>query len=85
MAYDSATGEFCSYYSKNLDVKFHGTGDVFASAFCGAVAKKKPLPDALKTAVDFTIACIEKSMGDSEHTYGVRFEECLAEIADNRG
>lgn len=85
MAYDSATGEICSYYSKNLDVKFHGTGDVFASAFCGAVAKKKPLPDALKTAVDFTVACIEKSMGDSEHTYGVRFEECLAEIADNRG
>lgn len=83
MAYDSASGDFCSYYSKNIDAKFHGTGDIFASTLCGALAKKKALPDALKTAVDYTVACIERSIGDGEHTYGVRFEECLSMLTNN--
>lgn len=83
MAYDSKTGEFYSYFNKNINVKFHGTGDIFASAFCGAAAKKCSLPAALKTAVDFTVACIERSIGDDEHLYGVRFEECLGLLAGN--
>lgn len=84
MAYDSASGKFYSYYSKNINVKFHGTGDIFASTLCGAIAKKQTLPDTLKTAVDYTVACIERSIGDDEHTYGVRFEECLSMLTDKQ-
>lgn len=82
MAYDSVTGEFCSYYRENLDVKFHGTGDVYASTMCGALALGKGLRDAIAIAVDYTVECIKRSMGDDEHKYGVRFEECIPYLTD---
>ena len=67
MAYDSKNGKFCSYYRENLDVKFHGTGDVYSSAMCGALALGKSLEESIKIAVDYTVACIAGSMGDTEH------------------
>ncbi len=77
IAYDSKEDSFCSYYRENLDVKFHGTGDIYASAMCGSLALGRSLALSVRTAVDFTVECIEKSMGDDEHPYGVRFEECI--------
>ncbi len=80
MGYDSVSGEFFSYYRENIDAKFHGTGDVYSSAMCGALALGKTLSESVKLAVDYTVACIKRSVGDSEHTYGVRFEECIPEL-----
>ncbi|MBO4770749.1 MAG: pyridoxamine kinase [Clostridia bacterium] len=79
VAYDGR--DYTEYYSDNLDAKFHGTGDVWASAFCGAVALKKDLYTSLRIAVDFTVSCIRRSIGDDEHRYGVRFEESIGELA----
>jgi pyridoxine kinase len=82
IAYDSRTGEFSSYFSENLPVKFHGTGDIYASTMCGALALGRSLPDALRIAVEYTVACIRQSVGDDEHPYGVRFEECIPTLID---
>ncbi len=82
MAYDSRTKEFFSYYSENLDIKLHGTGDIFASTLCGSLALGRDLLLSMKTAVDFTVECIRRSIGDDEHKYGARFEECIGYLTD---
>jgi hypothetical protein len=28
------------------------------------------------------VACIKQSIGDDEHTYGVRFEECIPTLVE---
>lgn len=78
MAYDSTTDTYASYFSENLPESFHGTGDVFSSALCGALVRGQSMEKALKTAVDFTVQSIRISSADSEcPRYGVRFESAL--------
>ncbi len=78
MAYDSRTKTYTSYFSKNLPVSFHGTGDVFSSALCGALVRGQAMEQALKTAVDFTVNAIQISAQDPDlPRYGVRFEAAL--------
>ncbi len=78
MAYDSKTDTFASYFSDNLPQSFHGTGDVFSSALCGALVRGQEMEQALKTAVDFTVQAIRISSEDPElPRYGVRFEAAL--------
>ncbi len=77
VSYCADTGVFEEYFAEHLPVKTHGTGDVFASSMFGALMNGKSLCDAMKTAVEFTTACIRATMGDATHWYGVRFEECL--------
>ncbi len=76
--YDSQTGEFGEYFTEQLPVAMHGTGDVYASAFTGAYMNGKSLIDAASLACDFTCACIKATMDDIEnHWYSVKFEKCL--------
>lgn len=82
IAYDSRNNTFVSYYNENLPVKFHGTGDIYASVMCGALALGKGLEYSIQIAVDFTVECIKRSIGDDEHKYGVRFEECIPYLTD---
>ncbi|MEE0928294.1 MAG: pyridoxamine kinase [Acutalibacteraceae bacterium] len=58
----------------------HGTGDVYASAFVGALMQGNSLFDAAKIAADFTLLCIKNTVDHSDHWYGVRFETCLSEL-----
>ncbi|MBQ7125254.1 MAG: pyridoxamine kinase [Clostridia bacterium] len=82
MAYDSETKTFSSYFRENIDRKFHGTGDIFASTMCGALSLGKDLDYAIKVAVDFSVECIIRSLNDKDHPYGVRFEECIPYLTD---
>ena len=67
-----------SYYEHQKIAKgCHGTGDIYASAFVGALLGGKPAYDAAKLAADYTVLCIENTQGDSSHWYGVKFEPCL--------
>lgn len=77
VALDGATGKFTEYYRENIPVSYHGTGDTFSSALVGELTKGEPMETALKTAVDFTVACIQATVADKSHWYGVRFEDCL--------
>jgi len=80
MAYNSETKEFFSYYNEKVPVSFHGTGDIFASSFTGALMNNKSVEESLKVAVDFTLECIKKTMKDeSRNWYGVNFEEAIPE------
>lgn len=57
---------------------FHGTGDIFSAACAGAMVRGKGLPDALRLAADFTLACIQATQRDPNAPwYGVEFEKAL--------
>lgn len=80
VGYDSESGEFTEYFSENLPVQCHGTGDVFSSVFFGSLLREKSLYDSMKIAVDNTVGCIRHTMGDDNHWYGVKFEECIPDL-----
>ena len=66
------------YYShKYIEKSFHGTGDVYSSCFFGYYLKHNDLFKAAKLAANFTLKCIEETIKDESHTYGVEFEKLL--------
>lgn len=73
-------GKLSYYEHKKIAKGCHGTGDVYASAFMGALMKGKTLEEAAKIAADYTVLCIEKTQGDPTHWYGVKFETALADL-----
>ena len=76
--YDSIKGEFKYYFNKRVPLLFHGTGDIFASSFFGAVINGLDMYEASCVAVDYTLLAIENTIEDAkEHWYGVHFEKAL--------
>ena len=73
-------GMYTYYEHKKIAGGCHGTGDVFASAFTGALANDMSAVDAAKIAADFTVSCIENTIDDKDHWYGVKFEPVLGEL-----
>ena len=67
-------GESRYYEHRKIAKGCHGTGDVYASAFVGALVNGFSPYDAAVLAADYTVACIEITQGDAEHWYGVKFE-----------
>lgn len=59
----------------------HGTGDVYASAFVGALMAGKSTYDSAVIAADYTVKCIENTQDDPDHWYGVKFEPLLGDYA----
>ncbi len=57
---------------------FHGTGDLFASVFAGAILRGKSTFDAAALAADIVCAAIKETPDD--HWYGVAFERALPEL-----
>ncbi len=58
----------------------HGTGDIYASAFVGALVRGKDAYTAAKIAADYTVACIEATAAESNHWYGAKFEPVLMKL-----
>jgi len=56
----------------------HGTGDVFASVFAGAVVRGRPAAEAAALAADIVCESIEKT--DPDHWYGVSFEAAIPRL-----
>ena len=75
-------GEMNYYEHKRISKGCHGTGDVYASAFTGAVLRGKTLFEAAKIAADYTVACIENTQDDPTHWYGVKFETALPKLME---
>lgn len=76
MSYDSESGKYFSYFRERIPESFHGTGDVFASTFLGALMRERSVGDSLKIATDFTVECIKATLDNpQERKYGVNFEE----------
>ena len=79
-AYNGETHEITYYFRDLINGMFHGTGDVFASSFAGAMTLGKSVDEAGKIAVDFTVDAIAKTIDDKSHWYGVKFELALPEL-----
>ena len=60
----------------------HGTGDIYASAFTGALMNDKSIYEAAKIAADYTVKCIINTQGDADHWYGAKFETALRDLMD---
>ena len=69
-------------YNEKIDYVSHGTGDVFASAFVGSTMLGKSTTSAAKIAGEFTKRAIEKTIGDENHKYGVKFEQVILELPE---
>ena len=81
--YDSVNDRYFYYFNQHLPASFHGTGDIFASALLGALAKGKNMDDALKVAVDYTVECIRITLENPDHVwYGVEFESALPKLIE---
>ena len=73
--YDKSAGEG-RYALPQAEGLFHGSGDVFAAAFTGCLARGKTAEEALRLAADFTTASIFRTARtNDERRYGLRFEE----------
>ena len=67
-------------YNDKIDYISHGTGDVFASAFVGSIMRGKSPAQAAQIAGEFTKRAIEKTVGDENHKYGVKFEQVILDL-----
>ena len=74
------SGELWCYSQQKIAKSYHGTGDIFASAFVGSCARGKTRREAVKIAADFTAACVRRTYENPAHWYGVKFEPVLPEL-----
>lgn len=66
------------YFSERIKRNFHGTGDIYSSAFTGALLSGLSVFDSAKIAVDFTVDSMKRTLDFAEaHGYGVFFEQAL--------
>lgn len=70
-----ADGEFSEVWAKKLPQRFHGTGDLFASAFTALYLQGSGLTEACEAAGNLVAAGINAT--DGSHIYGVNFEYAL--------
>lgn len=81
--YDGETEKTYYYDRDTIDVAFHGTGDTFSSVLCAGLTRGYSIEKAIQIAVDFTVLAIQKTLPDKEnHSYGVKFEECIPELIE---
>lgn len=82
-AYDSVNDEFYFSFREHIDAGVHGTGDIFASVFTGAIALGKDIRQALHISVNYTADCIEETIPEIEEMwYGSCFEPCLGKLIE---
>ena len=69
--------EISYYFHERLPKNSHGTGDVFASAFTGALIHGRTMIEAAGLAADFTVLAMKHTFTDETHWYGTKFEKAL--------
>ena len=70
--------------SENVQGFFHGSGDVFASAFVGALARGKNEDNAIRLASDFVSASIRRTaIAGTDTRFGLAFEEEIFTFLQN--
>jgi len=74
-------GENWQYYAHpKVGKNYHGTGDMFAAAFTGALMQGKTKLEASKIAADFVCKAIGYTQENPAHWYGVKFEMALPDL-----
>lgn len=82
-------GEYSYYEHKKISNGCHGTGDIYASSFTGALLNGKSAYESAKIAADYVLECIkltQASDADGEkHWYGAKFEPVLYKLIQSLG
>lgn len=73
-------GRSIRYSHAKLAQNCHGTGDLFAAAFTGALVRGKPAQEAARLAADFTLECMKVTLAENTRRYGVMFEPVLSQL-----
>ena len=73
-------GVYTYYEHEKIAGGCHGTGDVYASAFVGALVRGKTAYAAAKIAADYTVACSRHTATLDNHWYGAAFEPVLGQL-----
>lgn len=78
---ECATGKYFRCDTPKQPASYHGTGDIFSSAFLGGIMNDKSMDEALQIACDYTAKCIETTIANpASRSYGVDFETVLPEL-----
>ncbi len=71
-------GKAAYYFTEKIKRNFHGTGDIYSSAFAAGYLLGKSAFAAASIAADFTVACMKNTLPfQDEHRYGVFFEKTI--------
>lgn len=73
-------GNYAYYQHEKLSNSCHGTGDIYASAFVGALVRGKSAYDAARIAADYTVECIKETARLENHWYGAAFEPVILKL-----
>ncbi len=73
-------GQYSYYEHEKLPNSTHGTGDIYASAFVGALMRGKTAFQAAKIAADYAVTCIRDTTNYPNHWYGAAFEPSIPSL-----
>ena len=76
-------GCYAYYEHEKLPNSCHGTGDIYASAFVGALMHGKSAYDAAAVAANYTMECIKATAKVDNHWYGAAFEPVLNKLIES--
>lgn len=66
------------YFTEKIARNFHGTGDIFSSAFVAAYMRGNDALLSASVAADYTVEAMKRTLPyQNEHGYGVFFEQAL--------
>lgn len=76
--------EYSYYEHDKISNGCHGTGDIYASAFTGALMRGKDAYTSAKIAADYVLECIKETQkteqNEEPHWYGAKFEPVLIKL-----
>ena len=75
-------GTYSYYEHAKLPNSCHGTGDIYASAFVGALTRGKSAYESAKIAADYAVECIKETAKIDDHWYGAAFEPALPTLIE---
>ncbi len=74
--YENGKAEY--YFTDKIERNFHGTGDIYSSAFVSGYVLGQSALEAASIAADYTVEAMRLTMPcQNEHSYGVFFEKAL--------
>lgn len=84
MSYNAETGDIDEFYTERQPKSYHGTGDIFASIVVADRLNGLSMHECIEDACTFIGKCIQKTLPEKNHEYGVCFEQVLAEERGQR-
>jgi len=75
-------GKMDYYEHEKLPNSCHGTGDIYAAAFVGALSRGKSANEAARIAAEYALECIRETAKLDNHWYGAAFEPAIPKLIE---